>query len=92
MTPDDVPFLPRGVRTHFDTVRKIPVLLGPERVLMLDDIANAVLGEVDGKRSITEIAACLAAKYNAPQEAITGDVIEYLTDLSNKRLLDLRHG
>ena len=36
MTGADVPFLPRGVRTHFDAVRQFDVLLGPERVLVLD--------------------------------------------------------
>lgn len=89
MTPSTIPTLPRGVRTHFDKVRGVTVLLGPERVLMLDAIADAVLKEVDGKRSIAEISAALAVKYNTLQEEILSDVIEYLDDLAAKRLLDV---
>lgn len=90
VTPDAIPFLPRGVRTHFDTVRKTAVLLGPERVLMLDQIGDAVLKEVDGTRTIDAISAQLAALYDAPQADIAQDVSEYLTDLLNKGLVGLR--
>ncbi|MEL7211111.1 MAG: pyrroloquinoline quinone biosynthesis peptide chaperone PqqD [Pseudomonadota bacterium] len=91
MSPDAIPTLPRGVRTYFDKVRNVPVLLGPERVLMLDQIGDAVLNEVDGKSSITAISARLAAKYNAPEAAIKADVTEYLVDLANKGLVDMHH-
>jgi len=91
MTPDAIPFLPRGVRTHFDAVRNTPVLLGPERVLMLDQIGDAVLKEIDGKSSLHAISERLAAAYDAPQAAIAEDVSEYLTDLVNKGLVGLRH-
>lgn len=91
MTPDAIPFLPRGVRTHFDAVRKTPVLLGPERVLVLDQIGDAVLKEVDGQSSLHAISERLAAAYDAPQADIARDVSEYLTDLVNKGLVGLRH-
>ena len=67
---DDIPFLPRGVRLHFDTVRDTWVLLAPERVLKLDAVAAAVLAELDGKRTFGEITAALAAGYNAPEAQI----------------------
>lgn len=92
MTPDTVPFLPRGVRMHFDAVRNAPVLLGPERVLMLDQIGDAVLKEVDGTSSVDAISARLAATYDAPQADIAQDVAEYLVDLVNKGLVGLRDG
>jgi pyrroloquinoline quinone biosynthesis protein D len=87
-----IPVLPRGVRRHFDRVRGVPVLLGPERVIMLDQIGCAVLDEVDGASSIDAISARLAEKYNAPKDDIYVDVAEYLTDLADKRLVDLRDG
>jgi len=87
-----VPNLPRGVRTHFDKVRNVPVLLGPERVLMLDQTGSAVLGEVDGSRSIGAISERLASKYNAPAADIAADVADYLQDLANKGFVDVRHG
>ena len=46
----DVAFLPRGVRTHLDTVRGTEVLLAPERVLMLDEIGLAILSHLHIRR------------------------------------------
>ena len=92
MTGADIPVLPRGVRTHFDRVRGVPVLLGPERVLMLDEIGQAVLDKVDGTRPVDQIAAELAEAYGAPLDQVRGDVIEYLDDLAAKRLLDRADG
>lgn len=84
------PALLRGVRTKDDTVRGMQVLLGPERALMLDDIGTAILAEVDGTSTLTEITARLAARFEAPADVIQGDVEAFLTDLANKRLLELR--
>ena len=88
----DIPSLPRGVRCHFDKVRNTDVLLGPERVLMLDPIGVAVLYRVDGTAKVSDIAQDLAVAYDAPVDVIEGDVIAYLTDLAEKRLLDVIHG
>ena len=83
------PRLPRGVRLHHDRVRDVPVLLGPEIALMLDPIGEAVLAEVDGSRDIAAISACLAARYNAPEETVAEDVTEFLDGLALRRLVDL---
>lgn len=88
MKSDDVPILPRGVRRHFDKVRGVPVLLGPERVLMLDDIGCAILEYVDGTMSIDQISTTLADIYDAPKDDIEADVSAFLTDLANKKLLE----
>lgn len=87
-----VPVLPRGVRRHFDKVRGVPVLLGPERVLMLDEIGCAIMDQVDGVSTLDEISTRLAETYAAPKEAVSADVATFLTDLGNKRLLDSSHG
>lgn len=89
MGPSDIPSLPRGVRRHFDKVRDVPVLLGPERVLMLDQIGCAVLDHVDGQASIADISDTLATLYDADKAEIMTDVIAYLDDLADKRLLDV---
>lgn len=92
MRAGDVPVLPRGVRRHFDRVRNRQVLLGPERVLVLDEIGVAVLDRVDGVASVEAITAALAGIYDAPRERIGADVTAYLDGLANKRLLDIRGG
>ena len=87
-----IPVLPRGVRTHYDRVRETDVLLGPERVLMLDQIGIAVLSRVNGTATVGAIAQDLSEAYDAPREMIQEDVIAYLTDLAEKRLLDVKNG
>lgn len=83
-----IPKMPRGVRLHQDKVRGVPVLLGPERALILDEIGIAILGELDGSRSFHEIVARLAAAYAAPAEEIATDVRAFLDDLQGQRLID----
>lgn len=83
--------MPRGVRMQFDGVRRIHVLLGPERALMLDDIGHAILSEVDGVSTMGAITARLADRFQAPVEEIQGDVAEFLGDLRDKRLIDFHN-
>ena len=92
MTPDCIPFLPRGVRLADDRVRGLRVLLGPERVLMLDQIGDAVLCRVDGASSVRTISEDLSLTFAAPRYQIEADVLAYLDDLTDKRLLEVRHG
>jgi pyrroloquinoline quinone biosynthesis protein D len=92
VTPQCVPYLPRGVRLSDDPLRGLRVLLGPERVLMLDQIGDAVLSRVDGARSVRAISEDLALTFAAPRDEIETDVLAYLGDLADKRLLETRHG
>lgn len=85
----DRPVLPRGVRLHWDRARGTWALLAPERAIRLDDIGHAILAEVDGARSVAEIAARLAARFEAPPEEVAGDVREFLGGLAARRLVDL---
>ncbi|WP_369954018.1 pyrroloquinoline quinone biosynthesis peptide chaperone PqqD [Sedimentitalea sp. XS_ASV28] len=86
----DIPFLPRGVRVHFDKVRDSWVLLAPERAITLDGIGHAILSEVDGERSFADITRILAARYNAPAEDIAKDTAGFLGALRNRRFLEIR--
>lgn len=83
------PKLPRGVRLHRCAVRGADVLLGPERALLLDPIAHAILSRVDGAASEAEIVADLAAAFGAPAAQVGPDVSAFLADLAEKRLVDL---
>lgn len=89
MRPDQVPYLPRGVRLHHDQVRGGWVLLAPERAIGLDAIGHAVLNEIDGQRSFGDIVTALAARYDAPTEEIARDSAGLLTGLMNRRMLEV---
>lgn len=90
--PDTIPSLPRGVRVQSDRVRGCTVLLGPERVLIIDPIGEAILSRLDGMASVSAICNSLAENFAAPREVIEPDVIAYLQDLGDKRLVDMGHG
>lgn len=90
IAPDDVAFLPRGVRTHRDRVREADVLLGPERVLMLDQIGMAILQRLNGVATVADVTDDLAKCFEAPRDVIEPDVIEYLADLKNKGFVHVR--
>ncbi len=91
MTDQAVPQLPRGVRMHFDEVRGVNVLLGPERVIMLDEIGRAILEHVDGRASLGGIAGALSSEYGAPEDAVYADVREFLDGLVDKKLVELKN-
>jgi pyrroloquinoline quinone biosynthesis protein D len=88
VTLDTVPRLKRGVRLQHDAARDRWVVQAPERVLMPDDIATAVLRRCDGAASVAAIAAALAAEYGAPREVVESDVREMLQDLAEKGIIE----
>jgi pyrroloquinoline quinone biosynthesis protein D len=89
LAPEAVPFLPRGVRLHEDRVRGGWALLAPERALALDEIGRAVLSELDGTRSLGEIAGTLADRYGAPEADVLGDCAQYLDALVERRMVEI---
>jgi pyrroloquinoline quinone biosynthesis protein D len=87
LDPDSRPILPRHVKLRFDKVRERWVILGPERVLVPDEIAVEVLHLCDGLRTITDVVAVLAAKYQAEPDLILTDCLTLLQDLADKGYL-----
>jgi pyrroloquinoline quinone biosynthesis protein D len=79
--------LPRHAKLKFDETRKVWVILAPERILAPDEIAVEVLQLCDGVRSVADMIDALAAKYAAPREAISTDVLAMLQDLADKGFL-----
>ncbi|KHL54790.1 pyrroloquinoline quinone biosynthesis protein D [Xanthomonas arboricola] len=87
ITRDSQPALRAGVRLQHDRARDQWVLLAPERVVELDEIALVVAQRFDGVRSLAQIAVELAAEFDADATEIEADVIELTTTLHQKRLL-----
>jgi len=83
-TEASVPRLRRGVRLRFDERRKAWVLLAPERVLLPDETAVAVLQRCDGNASVGAIVDDLCRAYDAERALIARDVRALLQDLAEK--------
>ena len=84
-----VPAFNRGFRLRHDVVRDAWVVLAPERLFQLDEVAVEVLKLVDGIRSVPGIVDILAARFAAPREAIAVDVEAMLRDLADKGAIRL---
>lgn len=76
-----------GVRLHFDETRKTWVLMAPERVFMLDDVAAEVLKRCDG-RSFADLLADLGEAFSATRADIEDDVRDMLTGMIEKGAMD----
>ena len=71
-----------------DDLRRQWVVLSPERIMTLDEVARAILKLCDGVRSVDEIAVNLTKAFQAPKDVIEADVIEFLQELNDQLLLD----
>ncbi len=81
--------LARGVRLREDPVRGQTVLLAPERALALDEIAVAIVKALDGTRDLDTIAADFAREFEAPKDQVLADVIAFIREFSDRRLLEI---
>jgi pyrroloquinoline quinone biosynthesis protein D len=80
-----VPRLARGMRLQQDAARSGRwVVLGPERMFVLDETALEVVRLLDGTRSVAAIVDDLAARFAAPRAEIAADVAAMLDDLAAK--------
>ena len=90
LTKDSVPSLWRLARVEYDHVRARPVLLYPEGAVFLNETGAEILRLVDGQRTVGEIAADLAQRYDgegSDPAAILEDVTEYLSGLAARELI-----
>lgn len=82
-----IPAFPRGVKFRFNQAKQQWVILAPERLLVPDETAVEVLKLVDGKVNIASVVDTLSAKFNAPRDLISRDVLAMLQDLAEKAFL-----
>lgn len=89
VTEDATPRLPRGVRLREDAARGEKLLLAPERVLKLDDIAWAIASRIDGEKTVGTIADELAAAFAADRSQVGHDVRMFLQQLADRGFIAL---
>ncbi|MDZ4790639.1 MAG: pyrroloquinoline quinone biosynthesis peptide chaperone PqqD [Hyphomicrobiales bacterium] len=79
--------MPRHVRLQMDELRDRWVVLAPEKVMWPDPVSVDVLQLCDGSLTLALIVDKLAVDYNAPPEVIKTDVMEFVQEWTDKRLL-----
>jgi pyrroloquinoline quinone biosynthesis protein D len=84
IAPTAIPRFARGMRLREDAARARWVVVGPERLFVPDEIALEILRLLDGSRSVEAIVDDLAARFDAPRQAIAADVTALLDDLLAK--------
>lgn len=88
LSPMERPKLSARARLQMDKVTGRPILLYPEGVLVLNSTGQAIMDLCNGETTLQEIIARLAAKYQAPPEEISKDVMGYLDRLRSINLLE----
>ncbi|CAN5721894.1 hypothetical protein BH10CYA1_BH10CYA1_48250 [soil metagenome] len=68
-------------RLKYDKIRDRQLLLLPERVVVLNKTAGAILLLLDGQRTTADVVSILAADCQDPNSNILADVLEFLQDV-----------
>jgi len=79
----------QGVRLQIDSTTGKNVLLYPEGIVELNETAHAILSRCDG-RTLGEITHALAEEYEVDVNALAADVRETLSDLQQRKLVELK--
>jgi pyrroloquinoline quinone biosynthesis protein D len=84
VTTQAIPALRRGIRRQYDVTREQNVLLCPERVILLDEIGDAIIELCDGQRTIATISLTLAKRYAEDLAQVEVDVTSFVQELTDK--------
>jgi len=84
-----VPRLAAHARLRFDKQREQWVLLAPERIFVLDDIALAIVERCQGSTTLSEIVDDLARTFDAPREQVLADAGALLQGFLDKGVMAL---
>ena len=84
-----IPKFERGVRLKHDTVRERYVVLGPEMLIELNQTGTAIMNQIDGASTVTEIVDRLAQQFEVNPQDISQDVAEFCTSMMLRRVLSI---
>ena len=83
----DTPSLSKRARLRYDPIASQWVLLWPERGLLLNDTATAIVRLCDGSRTIEQIVDQLASAFRTPRGRVAHDVRSFLQRIEARGLL-----
>lgn len=79
VTLQEVPRLSPGFRFQWEPAQGCHVLLYPEGMVRLNDSASAILGLVDGQRSVADIVTVLEQRF-PDAGSLAADISEFLRE------------
>lgn len=85
-----IPKLASKVRLRWDKREQRYMLIYPERGMILNEVAGAILSRCDGVKSIDAIATELAAiTHDADVDKIRTDVLAFLDEMKKRGVLEI---
>jgi pyrroloquinoline quinone biosynthesis protein D len=84
----ETPKLHKRARLRYDVTENRWVLLWPERGVLLNESATAIVRLCDGSRTVEEIVDQLANDWSAPREQVEPDVRAFLERVERRGLLE----
>ena len=85
VSAESIPKLVRHAKFRFDKARDKWIILAPERVFELDDVAYEVISRCDSERSVEQIVDNLCEKFDqVSRDVILTDVTSMLQNLADK--------
>jgi Coenzyme PQQ synthesis protein D (PqqD) len=65
------------------------LVAGPEEIRELDEIATFIWRQIDGVRTVEQIAGIVSTEYDVDAGTALADVAELLAELASCRVIDL---
>lgn len=89
ITENSVPRLAASVRLRFDRLAGGMLLLGPERGLLLNPTARAIVELCTGEHRVRDIVEALRRGRTVARATVVRDVLALLGELERRRLLSV---
>ena len=86
--PDSAPRLARAARLRYDRIAGRMMLLAPERGLVLNESAAAIVALCTGEHRVRDVADRLHQALGISRERVERDVLDFLHELERRRLLE----
>ena len=84
-TDDFIPAWVHGVRIRYDEARDRWMILGPERILVPEGPGADIARRIDGQRTVGDIVTELTAEYDADEQTIRSETVQFLRQLIHRQ-------
>lgn len=83
-----VPSIALGYRMQWEEAQDCHVLLYPEGMVQLNETANLILQQCDGKQTLAQVIATLEAEFM--EEDLQADVLDFMSEAIERGWVSVR--